>query len=73
VALILLGWGVAQYPWLVRPALTIWNCAAPDSVVTSLLGALAVGAVVLLPSLALLFRVFKSHRTSSSITEENAL
>jgi cytochrome bd ubiquinol oxidase subunit II len=73
VTLILLGWGIAQYPWLVRPNLTILNSASPNSVVTSLVGVLAVGALVLLPSLALLFRVFKSHHTSAPITEENVV
>ena len=73
VTLILMGWGVAQYPWMVRPDLTISNSAAPESVVSSLLGALALGALVLFPSLALLLWIFKSHRRSSSATGETAL
>jgi hypothetical protein len=73
VTLILVGWGVAQYPWMVRPDLTISNSAAPQSVVSSLLGALALGALVLFPSLALLLWIFKSHRRSSPATGETAL
>jgi cytochrome d ubiquinol oxidase subunit II len=58
---ILWGWALAQYPYIVPPELTITNAAAP-SITLKLVGiALAVGAVVLLPSLAYLFRVFKSQ------------
>ncbi len=55
------GWALTQYPFILPPALTITDAAAP--VITLKLTAiiLAVGAVVLLPSLAYLFRVFKSR------------
>jgi cytochrome d ubiquinol oxidase subunit II len=62
VALIVIGWGVAQYPYLVRPELTIVNSAAPSNILSDLDIALAVGAVVLIPSLILLLFVFKTHR-----------
>jgi cytochrome d ubiquinol oxidase subunit II len=61
-ALIVIGWGVAQYPYLVRPELTIVNNAAPSNVLSDLLIAVVVGAVVLIPSLILLLLVFKTHR-----------
>ncbi|HEY8924126.1 MAG TPA: cytochrome d ubiquinol oxidase subunit II, partial [Polyangia bacterium] len=61
-ALILIGWATAQYPYLVVPDLTIWNVAAPARTRTLLLGALAAGVPVLVPSLWLLFRVFKAER-----------
>ncbi len=81
VALILLGWGLAQYPYIIRPNLTISNSQAPNNVLVALLGATAAGAVVLLPSLALLLYVFKrrkvyspSHRNSTmSVTKESGL
>jgi len=55
------GWALTQYPFILPPALTINDAAAP--VITLKLTAiiLAVGAVVLLPSLGYLFRVFKSR------------
>lgn len=65
VVLIVFGWGFAQYPYLVRPALTTTNSGASDDVLWPLLIALAVGAIVLFPSLALLLMIFKSHRRSS--------
>jgi cytochrome d ubiquinol oxidase subunit II len=66
VALIVAGWGVAQYPYLVRPQLTIANSAAPSNIVSDLVVAVAVGAVILIPSLILLLLVFKTHRESIS-------
>jgi len=59
VTLILWGWGLAQFPFLIEPDLTFESAAAPVSVLRPLAIALAVGAVVLGPSLAYLFRVFK--------------
>ena len=58
VALILWGWALAQYPYAVRPHLTLLAAAAPASVQTMLLQVLAAGAVILLPSLFYLFGVF---------------
>jgi cytochrome d ubiquinol oxidase subunit II len=58
VTLIVWGWALAQYPYLVRPDLTIASSAAPESVLEVLLVALLAGAVVLIPSLVYLFRVF---------------
>jgi cytochrome d ubiquinol oxidase subunit II len=59
VTLILWGWGLAQFPFLIEPDLTFESAAAPASVLRPLLVALAAGVVVLGPSLAYLFRVFK--------------
>jgi cytochrome d ubiquinol oxidase subunit II len=61
VALILWGCGLAQYPYLVPPELTVTRAAAPRATLELLLVALAVGAVLLIPSLVYLFRVFKGH------------
>ena len=66
VTFILLGWGIAQFPYLVRPEITIYNGASPRPVLSSLAVAVSIGAVVLLPSLALLFYVFKSKHKSAS-------
>ena len=67
VALIVFGWGIAQYPYLVRPELTIYKSAAPTNIVSDLLIAVAMGALVLIPSLILLLLVFKKHRESTSV------
>ena len=59
VSLILWGWALAQYPWMLPPTLSIKDAAAPAITLRLTLYALAAGAVVLFPSLWYLFRVFK--------------
>ena len=61
VGLVVLGWGASQYPYLIAPDQTLWSASAPRQTQTMLLAALSVGALVLFPSLRLLFRVFKSR------------
>ncbi|HSD22393.1 MAG TPA: cytochrome d ubiquinol oxidase subunit II [Anaeromyxobacter sp.] len=67
VTLIVLGWGASQYPYLVVPELTLTEAAAPKATLVPVLWALAAGAVVLFPSLYLLFRVFKGERPFSVV------
>lgn len=64
VGLMVIGWGVAQFPYLVRPNLTIAIAAAPMNILVDIEIACAIGAVVLFPSLYLLFSIFKAHRKS---------
>jgi cytochrome d ubiquinol oxidase subunit II len=54
VATIVAGWALAQRPQLL-PGLTVEQAAAGDATIVALLVSLAVGAVVLIPSLVLLF------------------
>jgi cytochrome d ubiquinol oxidase subunit II len=61
VSLILWGWALGQYPYLVPTTVTIAEAAAPPLTLTLVLWALAGGALVLFPSLAYLFRVFKGQ------------
>ncbi len=63
-ALIVCGWALAQYPYLVFPDLTISDAAAPRSVLVPILIALGIGALVLTPSLAYLYIIFKTRRRS---------
>jgi cytochrome d ubiquinol oxidase subunit II len=60
VSLIFWGWPLAQYPFLLPPDFTIHNTAAPDSTLRFTLIVLAIGGVLLLPSLWYLFQVFKT-------------
>jgi len=60
VSLILWGWALSQYPYILPPDLSIAGAAAPAATLRVTLGALALGAAVLLPSLYYLLRVFKS-------------
>ncbi|HXE82258.1 MAG TPA: cytochrome d ubiquinol oxidase subunit II [Gemmatimonadales bacterium] len=61
VALILWGWGVAQFPYMLPPDLTIAGAAAPPRTLNLALLALILGAIVLFPSLYYLFKVFKTR------------
>jgi cytochrome bd ubiquinol oxidase subunit II len=65
VTLILWGWGLAQYPYLIEPDLTIAAAASPPRVLRAVLWALAAGSVLLIPALIYLFRLFKSSRAQS--------
>jgi cytochrome bd ubiquinol oxidase subunit II len=62
VTLILLGWGLAQYPYLVVPDLTVHNAKSAESTLMLLVWVLAAGAVLLFPSFAYLYWVFKGQR-----------
>jgi cytochrome d ubiquinol oxidase subunit II len=57
VAFVLVGWVAAQSPDLIPGRLTLQQAAAPDGTLTALLISFAAGAVVLVPSLALLYRL----------------
>lgn len=61
VSLILWGLALAQAPWLVPPSLTLSDAAAPAITLRLTLGAVAIGAVILAPSLRYLFRIFKTR------------
>lgn len=64
VALIVWGWGIAQYPYLLPPDLTIAAAAAPRITLELALIAVGVGAVVLFPSLYYLMKIFKGKSAS---------
>jgi cytochrome d ubiquinol oxidase subunit II len=54
VGAIVAGWALAQRPQLL-PGLTVEQAAASDSTIVALLVSLAIGSVILIPSLVLLF------------------
>ncbi len=67
VALIVVGWGASQHPWLVVPDLTLESASAPRATQVLLAWVLGAGALVLFPCLYLLFRVFKGERPFSIV------
>jgi cytochrome d ubiquinol oxidase subunit II len=68
VSLVLWGWAGSQYPYVVPPDLTIESAAAPVATLRLVLAALVVGALVLVPSLFYLFRVFKTSDQPSAVS-----
>jgi len=61
VVFVLWAWAVGQWPYLVPPDLTISGAAAPTATLTALLAVIGLGVLILMPSLWLLFRVFKAR------------
>jgi len=75
VTLVLWGWVLAQFPLIIPPNLTIDAAAAPDRTLEETMAVLVGGAIVLIPSLWYLLRVFKtgaSPRASASARKTNA-
>jgi cytochrome d ubiquinol oxidase subunit II len=60
-AAIVWGWGIAQYPVLVGPELTVDNAAASGPELTAIVIALGAGLLILAPSLWLLYVAFRRH------------
>jgi cytochrome d ubiquinol oxidase subunit II len=71
VALIVVGWGASQYPYIVAPELTLSGAAAPRATLVPVLWALAAGAALLFPALYLLFRVFKGEKPFSVVDRKS--
>lgn len=61
VTAVVAGWALAQSPVLL-PGLTVDEAAAPRDTLVALVVAVVAGAVLLLPSLALLFRLYLGGR-----------
>jgi cytochrome d ubiquinol oxidase subunit II len=66
VVLVLWAWAVGQWPYLVPPDLTISATAAPSATLSGMLVVITIGGLLLLPSLWLLFRVFKARNPQLS-------
>ncbi|GAB1332252.1 cytochrome d ubiquinol oxidase subunit II [Streptomyces sennicomposti] len=66
VAAILWAWGVAQYPAMLVGSLTVDQAASQPAVLSACLIALACGAVLLIPSLWLLYGTFQRAHTADA-------
>jgi cytochrome bd ubiquinol oxidase subunit II len=64
VVFVLWAWALGQWPYLLPPNVTIDAAAAPAGTLNALLVVIAIGTALLLPSLWLLFRVFKTKDSS---------
>ncbi|HLH76441.1 MAG TPA: cytochrome d ubiquinol oxidase subunit II [Candidatus Binataceae bacterium] len=62
VALVIWGWGLAQFPYLVVAHLTVFDSGAVASTLRYLLVSLVVGALILFPSFGGLYWLFKGRR-----------
>jgi cytochrome d ubiquinol oxidase subunit II len=68
VNMLLWGWALAQWPYIIYPDLTFQAAAAPDATLGFLLATAPLGALLLVPSLWLLFSVFKGRNPEAEQT-----
>lgn len=59
VALVIVGWALAQHPFLIYPDVTVETAAAPAATLRFVLWSLPFGLAIVAPSFWILFRVFK--------------
>jgi cytochrome d ubiquinol oxidase subunit II len=70
VSLILWGWVVVQYPYVIPPSQTLRATAAPRIALVLLLYGLVGGSLVLIPSLVYLFRTFAARDAAGAHVEQ---
>jgi cytochrome bd ubiquinol oxidase subunit II len=66
VVLLLIGWALAQWPYVIYPDVTLAAAAAPPATLTFMLWTLPPGLALILPSLWLLFAVFKGRNPAAA-------
>lgn len=57
VAVVVWGWGLAQYPYVLPDSLTIEQAAAPEATLVSVLVVFGLACLIVVPSLILLYRL----------------
>lgn len=62
VASVVVGWGAAQYPWLLVDQMTITDAAGAPATLRALLLVAALAGVIVLPPLVYLFRLTQSEQ-----------
>ena len=55
VATVVVSWGVAQWPYMLPTSLKVSDAAAPTGTLTAVLVVFVLAAVIVLPSLGLLY------------------
>lgn len=62
VSTVVLGWGVAQYPWLLVDEITFVDAAGAPATLRALVFAVALAGLIVLPALGYLFWLTQSER-----------
>jgi cytochrome d ubiquinol oxidase subunit II len=73
VAAVVWGWGLAQEPWVLPGQVTVADAAAAPATLWAIVVAIGVAAVVLVPSLLLLFRLDQAGRLEIDSLDDEAL
>ncbi|MGO9873485.1 MAG: cytochrome d ubiquinol oxidase subunit II [Acidimicrobiia bacterium] len=72
VAAVVVSWGVAQWPYILPTSLKISAAAAPDSTLETVLIVFVIAAIVILPSLALLYYLDQKSLLAGEGAAENS-
>jgi cytochrome bd ubiquinol oxidase subunit II len=64
VAVVVLGWGIGQYPWVLVDQLTIEGAAGAEATLAGLLVIVAIAVVVVLPAFTYLLRLTQTEKWS---------
>ena len=67
VGAVVVAWAGAQYPYIARPQITIFNSVLSHTIVRDIVFACIAGGLVLFPSLGLLLYIFKDQRRGQAI------
>ncbi|MET0420193.1 MAG: cytochrome d ubiquinol oxidase subunit II [Acidimicrobiia bacterium] len=68
VASVVVGWGVAQWPYILPTTMTVEDAAAPDPTLATILAVFVVAAIVIVPSLALLYYMDQKNLVEADAT-----
>lgn len=71
VGAVIVGWGVAQYPWLLTDTLTIPAAAGARSTLIGLLVVVALAAVIVVPALIYLLRLTQTEAWTHPATSSD--
>jgi cytochrome d ubiquinol oxidase subunit II len=69
VATVVWGWGVAQWPYVLPETLKVEQAAAPSGTLTAVLAVFVLAAILILPSLALLYSLDQKSLLTSDSSE----
>jgi cytochrome bd ubiquinol oxidase subunit II len=73
VATILIGWAVAQFPYLLLPYLTIEDAAGSESTLVAMTVVLVLGSLILVPALVYMFVLFSRPETAHTDLDDGRL
>ena len=68
-ALLLLSWGISQYPYIIPPDVTAASASSPQETQTFLLVGIIIALIIVIPSLWFLFYVFKLKKVTTDAAQ----
>jgi cytochrome d ubiquinol oxidase subunit II len=62
ITLVILGWAISQFPYMIYPVLTVSEASAPTTILRLTCWILAIGGLFLIPSFLLLYQIFNTNK-----------